>query len=83
MMFVRHPVLKPVLLFLAAVPIFVLAVPTLIPDILQPNGDGAWVPVLSIGLLLGVLVPQFAFILGFAAPPTPSKVGSRASLPAA
>jgi hypothetical protein len=83
LMFVRHPVLKPVLLFLAAVPIFVLAVPTLIPDILQPNGDGAWVPVLSIGLLLGVLVPQFAFILGFAAPPTPSKVGSRASLPAA
>jgi hypothetical protein len=60
-----------VLLFLAAVPIFVLSIPALIPATLQPE-EGAWVPVLELGLMLGVLVPQIAFITGR---PSPSDDG--------
>ena len=63
LMFVRHRVWMAALLFLAAVPIFMLTIPALIPETLQPE-EGAWVPVLKMGLMLGVLVPQLVFITG-------------------
>ena len=62
-MFVRHRAFMAALLFLAAVPIFVLSIPVLLPATLQPQ-EGAWVPVLEMGLMLGVLVPQLVFITG-------------------
>ncbi len=63
LMFVRQRTWMAVLLFLAAVPIFMLTIPALIPETLQPE-EGAWVPVLKMGLMLGVLVPQLVFITG-------------------
>jgi hypothetical protein len=63
-MFVHHPAWMAVLLFLAAVPVFVMGIPALLPQTIQPGEEGAWVPVLTMGLLLGVLVPQITFIMG-------------------
>jgi hypothetical protein len=40
-----------------------LDVPALLPQIMQPGTDGAWAPVLTMGLILGVLVPQITFIM--------------------
>lgn len=60
---VRHRTWMPVWLFLAAIPIFVLIIPMLGITMLQMS-DGPWVPVLVISLVLGLFVPQIAFIAG-------------------
>jgi hypothetical protein len=61
--FVRHRAWMAALLFLAAIPIFVLAVPAIVPEAFRPQ-ENVWVPVLTMSLLLGVVVPQIAFITG-------------------
>lgn len=55
--------LRPILLFLAAVPVFVVGLPMIIYAAIQPP-DGPWIPVLAFGLWLGLLVPQILYIAG-------------------
>jgi len=60
---VRRSVPLAVCLFLAAIPVLVLMVPTLWLLSLELQ-DGAWVPVLLMELTLGLLVPHIAFVTG-------------------
>lgn len=60
---VRRRVPLAVCLFLAAIPVLVLMVPTLWLLSLELQ-DGAWVPVLLMELTLGLLAPQIAFVTG-------------------
>jgi hypothetical protein len=60
---VRRCVSLAACLFLAAIPVLVLMVPTLWLLSLELQ-DGAWLPVLLMELTLGLLVPHIAFVTG-------------------
>jgi len=54
--------LKAVMLLLAVIPVLVLVVPLLIPEIMQPD-EGAWIYILVVALVSGIISPLLLLIL--------------------
>lgn len=54
--------LRAVLLLLAVIPVLVLVVPMLIPEIMQPD-EGAWIYILVVALVSGIISPLLLLIL--------------------